>query len=208
MGQMAFYVDTEVCSGCKTCQVACQEAHDLPAEVLWRRVYHYGGGSWEKGENGIYKPEGIFRYFVSVSCNHCGVPACVEACPTGAMTKDEETGIVTSDPEVCIGCETCVQSCPYEAPRLNSETGKISKCDCCKTLLDAGEEPACVQACPQRALEFGELSELKKKYPDALDGIEPLPKGETGPALLLHPHKDAQISGEGTGRSLCTEDER
>lgn len=199
MGQYAFAFDSSACSGCKTCQVACQEAHDLPAEMLWRQVTQYGGGSWEQDATGIYVPKGVFRYFVSVSCNHCANPACVEACPTGAMVKNPDTGIVTSDPDVCIGCATCAEACPYGAPQLSAEESRIMKCDMCSLLLEAGEEPACVQACPTRALHHGTLEELQAAFPGTDALVEPLPQTQTGPALLVAPHKDSQRSGSGTG---------
>lgn len=205
MGQYAFAIDAASCTGCKTCQVACQEAHDLDAAILWRQVLQYGGGSWKEAGAGVYAPEGVFRYFVSVSCNHCAHPVCVENCPTGAMAKDPDTGIVTSDPSVCIGCETCVEACPYDAPKLNPETSVIGKCDMCSLLIEAGEEPACVQACPTRAMHFGTLEELKGAYPEADALIEPLPLAETDPSLLVLPHASAQRSGEGTGEVIfCT----
>ena len=94
MGQYGFYFDSAKCTGCKTCQVACKENHHLPAHNLFRRVYHYAGGSWEPTEAGFYAPVDTFSYQVSVSCNHCADPACVAACPTGAMHKDPETGRV------------------------------------------------------------------------------------------------------------------
>ena len=108
MGQYGFYFDSAKCTGCKTCQVACKENYHLPTHNLFRRVYHYAGGSWEPTEAGFYAPVDTFSYQVSMSCNHCADPACVAACPTGAMQKDPETGIVTTDHELCAGCQACV----------------------------------------------------------------------------------------------------
>ena len=207
MGQYAFAVDSAACSGCKTCQVACQEAHDLPAAIAWRQVHQYGGGTWTAGEDGVYAPEGIFRYFLSISCNHCANPACVETCPTGAMQKSADTGVVNSDPNVCIGCGTCVESCPYGAPHLDEEAGHVTKCDMCQALVEAGEQPACVESCPTRALYFGELAELAERFPGTDALIEPLPETDTAPSLFVLPHKDAQRSGAGTGAVIFAVDE-
>ncbi|MDR3053184.1 MAG: 4Fe-4S binding protein, partial [Coriobacteriales bacterium] len=122
--------------------------------------------------------------------------------PVSAITKDGETGAVWIDQEVCIGCRSCEGACPYSIPVLNEETGKEVKCDMCRDYLAQDKLPICVATCHQRALDFGEIEELKAKYPDATDAIEPLPQPSTGPSLLVRPHKDAQRSGEGTGRIL------
>lgn len=103
MTQYAFHLDGGKCTGCKTCQVACKETYKLPVSNLYRKVYNYQGGSWKPTEAGHYVPDGVFGYFVSLACNHCSSPACVANCPTGAMQKDEETGIVWTDHDVCIG---------------------------------------------------------------------------------------------------------
>ncbi len=195
--QLAFYVDTSKCTGCKTCQVACQDKNDLPADILWRRVYQYGGGSWVKQGN-IYAPSDVFRYFVTISCNHCEDAKCVEACPTGAMHKDEN-GIVSVDQSSCVGCRYCEWACPYSAPQFNEEAGVMSKCDFCQDYIAEGKTPACVEACVTRCMDFGELEELRTKYGD-LDAIEPLPSGSyTQPSLVLTPHKDAKPAESGIG---------
>ena len=97
MAQYAFHFDSNKCTGCKTCQVACKETYKLPVNNLYRKVLNYQGGTWELNEAGSYVPNGVFGYFVSMACNHCVDPACVANCPTGAMQKDEETGIVWTD---------------------------------------------------------------------------------------------------------------
>ena len=154
MAQYGFYFDSSKCTGCKTCQVACKETHRLPLDNLYRRVYNYAGGGWTQNANGTYIPQDIFSYHVSIACNHCADPACVANCPTNAMAKDPETGIVTSDHDVCIGCKTCVGVCPYGAPSLDQEAGYVIKCDMCWPELTIGRKPVCVAACPMRALDW------------------------------------------------------
>ncbi len=207
MTQQAFYVNTDICTGCKTCQVACKETYRLPVGNLYRRVLNYQGGSWTPTEAGFYAPDGIFSYFVSISCNHCADPACVEACPTGAMQKDSESGIVWTDHEVCIGCEACAKACPYGAPSLNEEAGYTIKCDMCREELEAGRKPVCVISCPMRALDFGDMEELAARYGEGDAEIEPLPRATTAPSLVLTPHRDSQKSGSGAGFLANLEEE-
>ncbi len=207
MTQYAFYFNSVACTGCKTCQVGCKEYYHLPAANLQRRVVNYGGGSWKPTEAGHYVPDGVFSYFMSMACNHCMNPACVENCPTGAMQKDAETGIVWTDHEVCIGCGTCVSACPYEAPQLNEDAGYSIKCDMCRDELTLDRKPVCVMACPMRALDWGERDELVATYGEGQMETEPLPKNATGATTIIDPHPSAQATGSGTGSVITIADE-
>ena len=179
----------------------------MPVNHLYRRVYNYQGGSWKPTEAGHYVPDGVFGYFVSLSCNHCTDPACVANCPTGAMQKDEETGIVWTDHDVCIGCQTCETACPYNAPKLGEEEGYMLKCDMCRGEVAAGGKPICVIGCPMRALDWGPLDDMVAKYGEGDIEVEPLPQDTTGPNLILTPHPKAQKSGSGTGAVVNLEEE-
>ena len=208
MTQYAFHYDSGVCTGCKTCQVACKETYKLSVNNLYRRVYEYQGGTWDF-DNAIqaYVPNGVFGYFISLACNHCTDPACVENCPTGAMQKDADTGIVWTDHDVCIGCKTCEAACPYGAPTYGEEEGYMLKCDMCRGEVAAGGKPICVTGCPMRALDFGTREEMIEKYGEGDVEVEPLPADTTGPNLILTPHRDAQKSGSGTGSVVNLEEE-
>jgi len=132
---------------------------------------------------------------------HCQDPACVAVCPTTAISKDEN-GVVTIDADKCIGCRYCEWACPYGAPQFNEAAGVMTKCNFCQDLVAQGQNPACVDACPMRALEFGELGDLQAAH-GTLNAIEPLPSGDyTNPSLVITPHKDAELVGTGTGRIL------
>jgi len=184
-----FFFDQTLCTGCKACQIACIDKHDLPLGVLWRRVAEYSGGTWQM--DGKTVTPAIFAYYTSVACNHCENPACVAACPTTAMTKRDD-GTVYVDDAKCVGCRYCEWACPYTAPALNPTTGHMTKCDLCYDYRSAGQAPACVAACPSRALDWGPIADLRAKHGDQA-GIAPLPDpGITGPHLVVRPHQDAQ----------------
>lgn len=206
--QLAFLVDTTRCIGCRTCEIACKDEHSLSVGPRLRYVRDYAGGAWENdaASPGLAIPRGVFSYYVSISCNHCANPACVKACPTGAMGKNNETGVVLNDKEKCIGCSSCIQACPYGAPQLVEEESLTHKCDFCTEIRAMGMAPACVEACPMRALSWGEYEDLVSQYGSASD-IMPLPSSEeTGPSVVIIPHKDARYNeGEGYSVSLCIE---
>ncbi|MFP4489719.1 MAG: dimethyl sulfoxide reductase subunit B, partial [Bacteroidales bacterium] len=69
MRMYGFYIDTASCSGCKTCQVACQDKNDLDAGLLWRKVIEIEGGEWESDRDAFTQYP--FAYHISLACNHC-----------------------------------------------------------------------------------------------------------------------------------------
>ncbi|MCL2424438.1 MAG: dimethylsulfoxide reductase subunit B [Micrococcales bacterium] len=192
-----FVFDQSLCTGCKACQIACKDKHDLPVGVTYRRVVEYSGGSWQV--DGATVTPNIFTYYTSVSCNHCDNPLCVQVCPTTAMTQRED-GTVYVDQSKCVGCRYCEWTCPYSAPQFNSATGHMSKCDLCYDYRSEGQTPACVAACPSRALGWGPIAELTAQFGDQA-GIAPLPDPSlTHPHLVIMPHRDAQRWDTGTGQ--------
>lgn len=151
-------------------------------------------------------PNNVYVYSLSTACMHCENPACVNVCPSGAMTKRAD-GVVLVNQDQCVGCRYCQWACPYGAPQFNEAKGVMSKCTFCEDLLAQGQNPACVDACVMRAIKFGELSDLRAQYGNSMD-IEPLPASWiTHPSIVITPHKNAQTSGQGTGRILNSEEE-
>lgn len=199
MTQLAFFFDSNSCSGCKTCQIACKDKNDLPLGVLWRRVYEVTGGDWVPC--GKVWQQHITAYNLSMSCNHCQEPVCLKNCPTGAISKRDD-GIVEIDPNRCVGCKYCQWVCPYGAPQFNPEKGVMTKCNLCADYVSQGKNPSCVDACPMRALDFGEYNELVEKYGDRGD-IFPLPdRGLTQPSILVNPHRAQGKTGLVTSLSV------
>ncbi len=191
-----FYLDQTLCTGCKACQIACVDKHDLPLGVLWRRVVEYSGGSWRINGN-IVQPN-VFTYYTSISCNHCVNAVCIQVCPTTAMTRRDD-GTVYVDQEKCVGCRYCEWACPYSAPQFNSETGHMTKCDLCYDYRSEDKTPACVAACPSRALNWGPIKEIRSDYGDQ-NGFAPLPDPSiTQPHLVITPHRDAQSWNNANG---------
>lgn len=169
----------------------------IPAFVTVRVIPHLVAmpqGAWYKpDENGAWHQD-VTHGYVSVSCNHCDDPACVKVCPTKAHAKhDDKGGLVLIDPAKCIGCGMCAKACPYGAPVLDEKAHKMTKCDACVDRVVKGELPVSVAACPQRALDFGYVDDLKAKYGEGAH-IEPLPSpAMTKPNLLVTHGKSAKV---------------
>ncbi|WP_404328942.1 DMSO/selenate family reductase complex B subunit [Mesobacillus maritimus] len=188
MVQLGFYINQEHCVGCKACDVSCKDKNDLDIGMNFRRVYEYEEGGYVQQGEGIVP--NVTAYYFSIACNHCTSPACLPSCPTKAIIKREEDGIVIVEQEKCIGSRFCVRACPYGAPQFDNEILKMSKCDSCLTLREKGEEPVCVTTCPQRAIEFGPMEELQKKY-GKVNQIKGMPNPDTKPNLVITPHRHA-----------------
>ncbi len=189
MAQYAFLVNSDACSGCKTCQVACNDKHDVAAGVHWRRVYEVTAGGWQKKEGAWLST--VAAYNLSVACHHCGIPLCGTSCQSDAIWKRVD-GIVLIDASRCTRCRKCEADCPYGAVRWDAAASMVYKCDACAGEVDAGRAPICVTACPNRALEFGDYDDLKKNYPAATANVFPLPDASLAkPALLVVPHRQA-----------------
>lgn len=202
--QLAFYVNIAACTGCKACQIACKDKNNLPVGLRWRRVFQYEGGEWIN-QNGSAIPSNVFAYFVSASCMHCEEPICMEVCPAKAITKRDD-GIVLIDQSRCIGCRYCQWACPYGAVQFNGETGVMTKCTFCSDLIDEGSKPACVDACPYRALDFGPLDELEARY-GSFNNPAPLPDPSiTHPAVVYGPNHVTQTSDKATGHIMNLEE--
>ena len=142
--QYRFYFKMTKCIGCRSCEVACNEQNGNPADILWRRIGELEAGSYPDTQ----------RHYLSMGCNHCLDAECLKGCPVDAYKKDPITGIVMHSTDACIGCQYCVWNCPYSVPQFNPERGVVGKCDMCKGRLEEGLEPACVNACPEAAIEI------------------------------------------------------
>lgn len=96
----------------------------------------------------------VFFYFPRI-CNHCTNPACVASCPSGALYKRGEDGIVLLDQNRCRGWRSCVAACPYKKTYFNWSTGKSEKCLLCFPRVETGQAPACFHSCVGRIRYLG-----------------------------------------------------
>jgi molybdopterin-containing oxidoreductase family iron-sulfur binding subunit len=177
----AMAVDLERCrraAGCTDCITACHTAHNVPDMAEPRhRVRWVGRESFRRvfAEQAAWTPDGLADLPVPVLCNQCDNPPCVRVCPTKATWKRDD-GIVAMDYHRCIGCRYCIAACPYGARSFNwvdprrgvravnaafptRTRGVVEKCNFCEERLAKGERPACVVACRESAMVFGDLND-------------------------------------------------
>ncbi len=154
-------IDLTRCTGCDSCVLACKASNNLAdPEVLPvaldSNAYTYLEKYPVSAPDG--NPETIH---VKRQCMNCVHPACVSACTVGALYKTPE-GPVAYESSKCIGCRYCQYACPFGVPAYEWENplGLIHKCQFCQGRLSEGQQPACVEACPNGALRFGRREEL------------------------------------------------
>ncbi len=134
-GNKVLIAHYKACIGCRTCELFCSFHHhkeNNPARALIR----------------IAKDE-FQGKDMPIICHHCEKPACMAACPVGAIKK-EKSGAVLLNQVLCTGCRACVSACPFKAMYIDPKTDQTCKCDLC------GGDPQCVKMCKQGALLFVE----------------------------------------------------
>jgi Fe-S-cluster-containing dehydrogenase component len=176
----AMVVDVARClreKGCDRCIRACHSRHNVPDvgsgkdEVKW--IWREPLRDALPDQFDPYLPEPVRDATTPVFCNHCDIPPCVRVCPTQATWKRGD-GVVMMDWHRCIGCRYCMAACPYGSRSFNwrdprpflktvdpgfptRTKGVVEKCNLCEERLARGEAPACVEACEEKALVFGDL---------------------------------------------------
>lgn len=160
--QYAFEVNLDRCSGCKGCVTACHALNGLDDDESWREIgFLQGELPGKPGQSPI-----AWQQTVTTACHHCVEPACQLGCPVLAYDKDPVTGIVRHLDDQCIGCSYCILKCPYEVPKYSARRGIVRKCDLCQGRLAEGEAPACVQSCPNEAIQITLVrpADLKRSF--------------------------------------------
>jgi nitrate reductase beta subunit len=114
-------------------------------------------GLTEEERKALFAVEGMAMMYLPRICNHCVNPACVASCPSGALYKRGEDGIVLVNQEQCRGWRSCVSACPYKKVYYNWKTGKSEKCILCFPRVETGLAPACFHSCVGRIRFTGVL---------------------------------------------------
>ena len=202
-------IDLQKCrqkEGCNGCIKACHSAHNVPQfadrahEVKW---------IWKQPFEEVF-PFAQTQYTreifagspVLLMCNHCDDPPCQDVCPVGATWRRDD-GVVTVDFHRCIGCRYCMAACPYGSRSFNWQDprpaittvnadfptrtkGVVEKCNFCEERLAKKLAPACVEACEEKALLFGDLeqpgSEIRKVLRSRF-AVQRKPELGTGPSV-------------------------
>ena len=153
------FVDYKKCLACKACESACAVTHH-PGQSLLAAL---GDRKTEVNVRVL----GIEHEAFPLSCRHCDPADCLNACPSGAIGRDPETGAVLLDPALCKACAMCAMVCPFDAisfkvtHRSLYQRDVAYKCDLCNERIKQGKTPACVEACHSGALVFAEHTTVR-----------------------------------------------
>lgn len=144
-------VDIKICLGCRSCELACAVEHSH-TKNLFEAVQEN-----PRPRNRVFVESAGGKSF-PIQCRHCDDSPCTRACMSGAISKDSSTGVVGHNPEKCVGCWMCVIVCPFGAITTDGEKHLAVKCDRCPDR----DKPACVTACPTKALVYQEVDRFAK----------------------------------------------
>lgn len=158
-------IDTTKCMGCRSCQVACKQWNQLPAEGTsfdgsYENPRHFSPLTWTKVVFKEHETEtGVKWLFAKQGCMHCTDAACEKVCPTGAI-HFTELGTVAINYNKCIGCNYCAANCTFQVLSFSRTANIAQKCTFCYDRVVNGLAPACATACPTGAIKFGDRREL------------------------------------------------
>ena len=175
-----------------------------PAEISW-------GPSWEDDLAGVHTTgledvnfqdleakaylqfKNVFMFHLPRICEHCLNPACVASCPSGALYKREEDGIVLVDQERCRGWRYCISGCPYKKVYFNWKAGRSEKCLFCYPRIESGLPTLCAQSCVGRIRYIGPILYDADRIKDAASVTDEQGLYEAQLSMFLNPHDPAVI---------------
>ncbi|MHB9033718.1 MAG: 4Fe-4S dicluster domain-containing protein [Anaerolineae bacterium] len=148
MSKKRIVIHEENCIGCRLCEVHCLVQHTKSRDI----VKAFRSERSHTMARVMVEESGPVSF--ALQCRQCNEPNCLEACISGAMHRDPETGAVVCDEKKCVGCWMCIMVCPAGAVSQNlAGTHIASKCDLCY----GSDMPACVKNCPNEALTYEEV---------------------------------------------------
>jgi carbon-monoxide dehydrogenase iron sulfur subunit len=146
-------VNIQKCLACRSCEMACALAHS-ESKVLYEALQES-----PKPQHRISVQQ-AGEFAVPLQCRHCENAPCIAVCPTKAINRPNPDGPVLIDQDRCIGCRFCITVCPFGVININAEGTAVLKCDLCIERTKTGQQPACVEACPTKALKLADEEEL------------------------------------------------
>ena len=132
-----FSVNPSLCTGCRTCELACAFTHTQ---------------NQKPGRSMIYPISHAPDKYVPVTCLQCDDAACIKSCLFDALKRNEATGAIDLDRDICVNCEACVAACPFGCALIDEVHNEVIKCDLC------GGSPACARFCPTKALDYKKIA--------------------------------------------------
>ncbi len=138
MENKALSVDMDLCTGCKSCMIACSFRNEKVFSLRRSRIWI------PKNESECLS--------VPTICEQCDPAPCMLVCPTKAITRDPKSNATMVNKDKCINCKECLWACPFGA--INMQDGMAKKCELCQGT------PACVEVCPHGALVFVDIDHL------------------------------------------------
>ncbi len=148
VARLGMLIDLRTCIGCHACSVACKAEFDVPLGAFRDTVKYVEEGKYPKAR----------RHFIPVLCNHCEDAPCLEACPTGAISRLADGQVVIEKGD-CNVNRFCMSACPYGAIYVDPDENVAQKCTFCEHRTAQGLEPACVEVCPTKCRIFGDLDD-------------------------------------------------
>ncbi len=145
-------VHLDRCTGCKTCELYCATERGSNSKILLQAVQEV------PLPQARVRVEGSNDIAVAMQCRHCLQAPCLDACLTGALVRDADSGMVVIQENDCIGCWTCTLFCPYGVIYPWPERKIALKCDRCLYM----EAPVCVDVCPTKALELIDMGDYEQ----------------------------------------------